>query len=208
MSPPISREEEIELFAKYRAGDQQAGNKLAISMKKLVTFIANSHVRNPMLRERVIGSAWYGVARAIKNFDTTRGFRLMTYARQWVFAMIQDAHSKERRWCGFASSLDRPIGHEEDGDELTLWDRLCSQETHQISEWMGRASVREMWERVRGGLKHQEQVVIELRFLAETPLSFSEIAKRHNLSRQRIQQIEKKALHKLRLILSRDEGGE
>jgi RNA polymerase primary sigma factor len=95
------------------------------------------------------------------------------------------------------TSLSTPVGDDEDS---FLGDFI--EDTTQLSpyEETSRELLRESIEEVLGSLDEREMKVLSLRFglMGETPKTLEEVGKIFNVTRERIRQIEAKALRKLR----------
>ncbi|MCH7927258.1 MAG: RNA polymerase sigma factor RpoH [Candidatus Dadabacteria bacterium] len=89
--PILSREEEHKLATKYKEdGDLEAAKQLIRANLKFVVKIANEYKNygiNPM---DVIQEGNLGLMQAVKRFDPTRGYRLISYAVWWIRAYIQN----------------------------------------------------------------------------------------------------------------------
>ncbi|NIP39351.1 MAG: RNA polymerase sigma factor RpoH [Candidatus Dadabacteria bacterium] len=89
--PVLSREEEYELATKYKEdGDLEAARQLIRANLKFVVKVANEYKNygiNPM---DVIQEGNLGLMQAVKRFDPTRGYRLISYAVWWIRAYIQN----------------------------------------------------------------------------------------------------------------------
>jgi RNA polymerase sigma factor (sigma-70 family) len=197
----LSREEEIDLFRAYRGGSKDAGNRLASSLEPLVSYLCRVVTRSPSIRDNIVGAAWYGVARAMRGFDPERGFRLATYAKSWVFAYVCDAVKKDRLNRVGIISTDTIIARNAVGDPLTLIDILPAGNT-QIDDWMNQGEAKERIGRAMRVLNKKEIGVIRMRYLDTPCRSMAEIGEKYGVSRQRVDQIEKKAIRKLRNALA------
>jgi RNA polymerase primary sigma factor len=95
------------------------------------------------------------------------------------------------------SSLDKPIG--EDG-ESTIGDLLPDPASDQVVDEALNAAIREQVRRSLECLTDREKGVVELRFglAGQQPQTLAEIAEHYGISRERVRQIEKEALAKLR----------
>jgi RNA polymerase primary sigma factor len=97
----------------------------------------------------------------------------------------------------YTRSFEEPIGDEEDS---TLGDFIGSKRaTSPMHAALSELQVEELWE-VLGELSYRERRILELRFglNGEQPLTLEQVGKEFDLSRERIRQIEKEALEKLR----------
>lgn len=95
------------------------------------------------------------------------------------------------------SSLDKPIG--EDG-ESTIGDLLPDPASDQVVEEAISSHDRDVIHRSLAHLSDRERGVVELRFglRGQQPQTLAEIADHYGISRERVRQIEKEALAKLR----------
>ena len=94
-------------------------------------------------------------------------------------------------------SLETPIGEEEDSH---LGDFIQDEHVPVPSEEAAHTLLREQLEEVRDTLSDREQMVLALRFGLEDgkPLTLEEVGRDFQVTRERIRQIEAKALRKLR----------
>lgn len=81
--PRFNRQQELELFRRYRSGDAEAGNLLAVSVMplvyKLLRRAALKHRKNSDDGE-VESVAHFVIARALSKFNEEAGYRFTTYA--------------------------------------------------------------------------------------------------------------------------------
>ena len=93
----LTREQEIELMQKIRAGDQIAYKEMIRKNLRLVVQVAvNSHSNYFGLMDR-ISEGNLGLIHAIEKFDVTKGFRFSTYAHWWIKQSIERAIMNQGR---------------------------------------------------------------------------------------------------------------
>ncbi len=94
-------------------------------------------------------------------------------------------------------SLEKPVGEEEDGE---LGDLLVDQEAEAPAEAAYRSLLKEQLEDVLDSLSSREALVLRLRYglLDGRSYTLEEVGQKLNVTRERIRQIEAKALRKLR----------
>jgi len=89
--PVLSREEEYELAMKYKKdGDLGAARKLVSSNLKFVVKVANEYKNYGLSTMDIIQEGNIGLMNAVKGFDPTKGYRLISYAVWWIRAYIQN----------------------------------------------------------------------------------------------------------------------
>jgi RNA polymerase sigma-32 factor len=107
----------------------------------------------------------------------------------------------DQRLGGWELSLDAPL---KEGSDEYHKNFLPSQEP-QVEEILDRAELKEMFRRklneFRQDLNDKEMDILNLRLLAEKPMTLQEIGACHNISRERVRQIEDRLIKKLRQFL-------
>jgi len=89
--PILSREDEYELAMRYKKnGDLEAARKLITSNLKFVVRIANTYKNYGLNPMDLIQEGNIGLMHAVKGFDPTKGYRLISYAVWWIKAYIQN----------------------------------------------------------------------------------------------------------------------
>ncbi len=89
--PVLSREEEYELATRLREdNDVEAAQTLITSNLRNVVRIAMDYAGYGLPMEDIVQEGTIGLMVAVKKFDPSKGYRLMTYATWWVKAMIHD----------------------------------------------------------------------------------------------------------------------
>ncbi len=97
-------------------------------------------------------------------------------------------------------SLDRPIG--EEGEDLTLLDVLSKKGTEDVEKDIVEESLHKELNKLLNILDEREKAIIEHRFglNGEEPKTLTEVGEILGISRERVRQIEQRALKKLRTV--------
>ena len=174
--PLLSPEEEINLALKIQAGGpegEKAKQRLSEANLRLVVSIAKRYVGRGMQFLDLIQEGNLGL---IMPVDKVR--EIMRVAQEPV-------------------SLETPIGEEEDSH---LGDFIPDEDAPVPAEAASHTLLKEQLSGVLKSLTPREEKVLRLRFGLEDgrPRTLEEVGKEFNVTRERIRQIEAKALRKLR----------
>jgi len=95
---PLSREEEMDLFTRLRAGEESARQRIIEANLRFVVRVANDYARadGPSVLE-LVAEGNLGLLTAIQRFDETRGFKFITYAVWWIRRSIHAAIASQRQ---------------------------------------------------------------------------------------------------------------
>ncbi|MGH7802319.1 MAG: RNA polymerase sigma factor RpoH [Thermodesulfobacteriota bacterium] len=89
--PILSREEEYKLAMRYRKKrDLDSARKLITSNLRFVVKITNEYRNYGLNPMDLIQEGNIGLMHAVKRFDPTKGYRLISYAVWWIRAYIQN----------------------------------------------------------------------------------------------------------------------
>ena len=89
--PLLTKEEENELAAKAKAGDQAARQKIASANLRFVVNIAKKYSHSGMDIVDLISEGNVGLMTAIDKFDPQKGYRFISYAVWWIRQSILKA---------------------------------------------------------------------------------------------------------------------
>jgi len=246
--PQLTPEEEKELGARVRKGDEDAFRKLIEANLRFVVSMAKKYARSGYPLHELINEGNLGLIEAASRFEPSRGVRFITYASWWIRQAILAAiahygqvfrippklkHELYRfdtkvanltqelghrpsvdeisRELGMSEkdvremmegtpsqvSLDAPIG---EGAEMRLEDLIRDQSITPVDEQLIAQSFEEQLQTLLEQLDEKEKIIIQRRFgLGDRePQTLAEIGSDLHLSRERIRQIEERALGKLR----------
>ncbi len=216
--PLLTNEEEKELALAVEAGDVEAKQRLAEANLRLVVSIAKRYVGRGMQFLDLIQEGNMGLMKAVDKFDYSKGFKFSTYATWWIRQrnLLQElgqdptpeqiaermdmTPDKVREILKIAQepvSLETPIGEEDDSH---LGDFIEDEVIENPVDYTTRIVLREQLDEVLDTLTDREENVLRLRFgLDDGKMrTLEDVGKVFNVTRERIRQIEAKALRKLR----------
>jgi RNA polymerase sigma-32 factor len=141
---------------------------------------------------------FFGIGRARRNIEKNGGVADFESLALELEVNAKNVEEMISRLSGKDKSLDTPISYEESystvlADTLPLPEELAAQSeekkqlSDQIQKWRSQLSIR-------------ERKVITSRFLRETPLTLADIGDSFGVSRERVRQIEEKAIKKIKKI--------
>ena len=252
--PVLSREEEYELAMRHReTGDLEAARKLIVSNLKFVVRIANEYKNYNVNTLDLIQEGNIGLMKAVRGFDPTKGYRLISYAVWWIRAYIQNhimkswslvkvgtnqsqrklfyklrstknkiestgAEMGEDIYSEIAKELDVPDSQViemdrimsgkdlsldaniEGSTERTYVDMLGDtfDQEQFLEDSQARPLVAKKIKEALANLKDRERYIIERRILTDSPETLEKLSRKFGISRERVRQIEKNALNKIR----------
>ena len=252
--PVLSREEEYELAMRHReTGDLEAARKLIVSNLKFVVRVANEYKNYNVNTMDLIQEGNIGLMKAVRGFDPTKGYRLISYAVWWIRAYIQNhimknwslvkvgtnqsqrklfyklrstknkieatgAETGEGIYSEIAKELDVPDSQViemdrimsgkdlsldatvEGGTERTYVDILG--DTFDQEKFLEDSQIRPLVAKkikeALANLKDRERYIIERRVLTDSPETLEKLSRKFGISRERVRQIEKNALNKIK----------
>ncbi len=149
---------------------------------------------------RVPAHIWEGINKYLKVFNRLSGELGREPTLEEIneeMNLSEDKIKKIQQMIQDPVSLDTPVGEDED---CYLGDVIEDPNTATPSELTEDDMLKEELEQVLNTLSEREKKIVQLRFglLDDRPRTLREIGEKYDLSRERIRQIEKKALQRLR----------
>ena len=86
--PILTPEQEIELFKRVEAGDEEAKDLFIKSNLRLVVSIAKRYINENISMLDLIQEGNIGLIKAIKHFELSKGYKFSTYATWWIMQAI------------------------------------------------------------------------------------------------------------------------
>ena len=94
---PLTREEEVELTARARAGDEEALGKLVTANLRFVISVARKYTGHGLSLLELVSEGNLGLLKAARRFDEERNCKFITYAVWWIRQSIIKALSEQHR---------------------------------------------------------------------------------------------------------------
>lgn len=200
----VTAEEERALILAAKAGDASARRQLYTNFVGYLYYLMPRYLSEDA-RDALLAEAFFGMDHALERFDPERGTRFSTFARHWIRAYISRA-----RLASFGSftqptrpETPRRISvciehHDKNDQEIKAGYWVVDEKTPEdfVAEREAKHYREALLERALSRLGSREKAILHERFVENRTLQ--EIGDAFGLSRERIRQIESKALAKLR----------
>ncbi|HVF11285.1 MAG TPA: sigma-70 family RNA polymerase sigma factor [Abditibacteriaceae bacterium] len=260
--PLLTSEREITLARRIEQGDAEAFNEMVECNLRLVANIARKCRRfagSSLTLADLIQEGCCGLIRAVKKFDSSKGYKFSTYASYWIrqavmrsiaeqgrsirlpVHMVESVSRTDRARCSLTQELERPPTKEElamhlkidegkvqdiidrmaepmsldvkvgDDDDAALLDMVEDDNVVSPVDNATRLALREEIARAFVCLTDREVEVLRLRYgldAAGQARTLDEVGACLHLTRERIRQIEKAALKRLKLSMPLQETEE
>jgi len=219
--PMLSKDEELETAKLAAEGNKAAREKLVTSNLRFVIMMAKKYQGKGLPLQDLISEGNMGLLNAAKHFDVEKGYRFITYAVWWVRqAIVKAIYEKGRMirlpvnksrelitkaanrqpekdtrvYANDVLSLDEPLS--QNGDSSTLKDFVQDEFENSLLEKAANSILKDELETILGGLEERAAAVLRCRFGlgGMGPMTLQEIGERYHLTRERVRQIENRAL--------------
>ena len=203
---PLSEEEESEYIQRCKDGDTQARDLLIEHNLRLVAHIAKKYTTSGRIAsvdfDDIISIGSIGLIKAIDSFNSGKSARLATYAARCIENEILMYIRSSKKYSNDIFLQD-PIGHDFDGNEITVMDMVKSDDDPVPDEVSNKIDITRMMRKIDEVLDEREREIIRLRYAVcgGEEMTQREIASMLGISRSYVSRIEKKALKKIAACL-------
>ena len=255
----LEKDEEFELINDWRDNKTPRSlQKILNSYLRLAVSYARKYSSYGLPIDDLIHEGVLGIMHALEKFDTSKDFRLSTYASWWIRASIQDyilknwsvvrtgstasqkalffnlkkikqqindvsrefmgqeeinkvsnmlnvksleVQNMESRLTGGDLHLNQKVDNETENDLMSLLadDRLNPEES--FEDFNDKNIKKDFINKAIETLNEREKIIIRLRKFREKSITLDELGQKLRISKERVRQIETKALEKLKKSL-------
>lgn len=203
LPPPLSREEEADVFRKLEEHDSEARNKLIVHNLRLVVYIAKKFESTGIGVEDLVSIGTIGLIKAVNTFCPNKKIKLATYASRCIENEILMFLRKSSQYRN-ELSIDEPLNIDYDGNELLLSDILGTDDDV-VNKGIETEAEREILRGAVSELGDREREIMEMRFglIDGKEKTQKEVAEQIGISQSYISRLEKKIIKKLRIRLEK-----
>jgi RNA polymerase sporulation-specific sigma factor len=200
---PLSPEEEADCLNRLQQGNPEAKEELILHNMRLVAHVAKKYVNAEEDPEDLISIGTIGLIKAVESFRPDYGSRFATYAIRCIDNEMLMYFRSKKKTRGEVS-LFESIGMDKEGNQIRLVDVLEYHDSNVAEKVTVQDQIHRIKEHMEGVLSSRELLIIRRRYGigGEQELTQREIAKMLGISRSYVSRIEKRALEKLRKIIS------
>ena len=196
--PPLTKEEEFELFRRAAGGDGAARSRIIEHNLRLVPHVIKKYYSTYEAQDELVSVGSMGLIKAADSFKYEYGTRFATYGARCIQNEIL-MYFRSRKKLQNEVSINEEIDIDTEGNPLTYMDIISSDEN--IADTL---DMKEHIERLRGYIEEvldgRERQIIKLRYglAGHRPRTQREVAEGLGISRSYVSRIEKKALLELK----------
>ncbi|MBO5727922.1 MAG: RNA polymerase sporulation sigma factor SigE [Oscillospiraceae bacterium] len=195
---PLSREEEGELIARLRQGDNAVKNRLIEHNLRLVVYIARRFENTGINIEDLISIGTIGLIKAVDTYDPSKNIKLATYSSKCIeneiLMYLRKTSSQKAEL-----SIDEPLNTDWDGNELLLSDVLGT-DSDLVMRPIEADVDRQLLQQALSQLSDRERYIITMRFglAGARERTQKEVADQLGISQSYISRLEKRIIARMK----------
>lgn len=201
LPPPLSKEEELDLVIKSKAGDMEARNKLIEHNLRLVVFLAKKYEATGYDLEDLVSIGTIGLIKGIETYKVDKNIKLATYASRCIAneILMYVRKNKKRKT---EISLEDSLTYDAEGNELHLEDILGTDDNMVYNEFSKKID-KDLLKKELVKLNDREKLIMTLRYGLNNTDDYTqkEVADMLGISQSYISRIEKKIIKRLQLAM-------
>ena len=199
----LTPEEEKECLIRLANGETQAKEELILHNMRLVAHVAKKYQSSEEDMEDLISIGTIGLIKAVSTFDYNFGNRFATYAIRCIENELL-MYFRRAKKIKQEVSLYEPIGTDKEGKQIHLMEVLLVDEVDVSKQTENLNDIEIIYKNMEKILTPRELLIISKRYglNGETEYTQREIAKTLGISRSYVSRIEKRALEKLKKLLT------
>ena len=203
LPPPLKGEAERQAIEGLGRGEEAARQTLVEHNLRLVVYIARRFENTGTSLEDLISIGTIGLLKAVSTFDYDFGNRFATYAIRCIENELL-MHFRRSKKTKMEVSLFEPIGTDKEGKQIHLMEVLLVDDVDVAKQMEVHRDVDILKHHLDEVLTKREALIIKKRYglYGEEEQTQREIAKSLGISRSYVSRIEKKALEKLKTLLT------
>ena len=188
LPPPLTKEEEQNLYNEISQGKESSKNKLIVHNLRLVVYIAKKFENSGVPIDDLISIGTIGLIKAVNTFSPERSIKLATYASRCIENEILMYLRK-------TSNMKNEVSIE----ELLLCDILGS-EADIVNKDIEQELEKKLLLQAVDKLNSREKLIMEMRFGLNSKKEFTQkqVADELGISQSYISRLEKKIIKRLR----------
>ena len=203
LPPPLSKEEEVNIFAKLEENDEEAKQILIVHNLRLVVYIAKKFESTGICIDDLISIGTIGLIKAVNTFRPSKNIKLATYPSRCIENELL-MHLRKVQSGKNDISIDEPLNVDWDGNELLLSDILGTDE-NVINYHIESDVEKNILISAVNNLGQRERSIMNLRFGLQNNNEHTqkEVADIIGISQSYISRIEKRIIKKLKKDLEK-----
>ena len=198
LPPPLTKQEEEEVFNRLEQGDEKSRERLVIHNLRLVVYIARRFENTGVGIEDLVSIGTIGLIKAVNTFCPGKKIKLATYASRCIeneiLMYLRKTAGRKNEF-----SIDEPLNVDWDGNELLLSDVLGS-DNDVVNRNIEIKDEKKQLLRLVSELEERERQIMTMRFglFDSKEYTQKQVADILGISQSYISRLEKRIIEKLK----------